>query len=557
MAPRSRAAVWAKRLLVASGVTATGAYGGFYMWVRRYDPGVAGKARVTRVLVEEDGSLKDSTLRASSISIAFRYLQLACLYLPLLLTYHICLMNPTLSRMWQEWFIEAIQWSGPAFIKLAQWLATRRDLVAPEFRQLLSRLFDHVKPHPYEFTKQTIEADLGKADEIFEWIDEEPVGSGSIAQVHRAKLRDGDMVAVKVCHPHVRERIALDFHVLNSLARVVDQHFPSTAWMLLPRMALSWTTHLAQQIDLRIEAENLDFFAENFEGMDTDRFATFPKVIRPYVSTRVLVEEFVEAHTASDEYLTSLPMELRTHLAEVGMDTYLKFLLRDNWLHGDLHPGNILVESKAPEGKKWPRVYLVDCGLCQYLEPEEKETARMVLEGFAKWHDLTLAKALWIMGKDATQRPGLDFDSFHNTVVEVFKYYQPAKGSDSCIVGRLLEAMFDAVRIHQLQIDPQFCSLLFGALIQENFVMTLDGNFNIVNRVIPWLAGQGITSRGMFQNFTGLFWGDDNDVREELGPEMEKKGMLRIEGGAHKAFDAERDEGGKAEWKRGILEASH
>ena len=72
---------------------------------------------------------------------------------------------------------------------------------------------------------------------------------------------------------------------------------------LLHTQALAWTTHLAQQIDLRIEAENLEYFLENFEGQDTDRFATFPKPVRPYVSTCVLVEEFADAHTADDAYL--------------------------------------------------------------------------------------------------------------------------------------------------------------------------------------------------------------------------------------------------------------
>ena len=239
------------------------------------------------------------------------------------------------------------------------------------------------------------------------------------------------------------------------------------------------------------------------------------------------------------------------------MDTYLKFLLRDNWLHGDLHPGNILVTNYVPEGKKWPAVYLVDCGLCQHLQPDEAETARLVLQGFAKWEPATLGQALWQMGEGATQREEVSYSNFQSTVEEVFRYYQPAKGSDSCIVGRLLEAMFDTVRVHRLQIDPGYTSLLFGALIQENFVMTLDSEFNIVKRVIPWLAAQGITSQGMFKNFTGIFWGGGEDVKTDLGPELEKKGLLRIEGGEHKSFETERVEGAKEEWKKGILDASH
>eukprot|EP00754_Rhynchopus_humris_P023344 Rhum_TRINITY_DN14829_c5_g1::Rhum_TRINITY_DN14829_c5_g1_i1::g.121872::m.121872/K08869/ADCK, ABC1; aarF domain-containing kinase len=556
---RSRSLVWGRRLLVGTAVVGAGGYGAFHSWVRSYDPGVAGPERNVRVLVDDDGQLRDEALRMSSFRIALRWVQLAIIYLPLILSYPLTSIHPSLYRCWQEWFLVAVQWSGPAFIKLAQWLATRRDLFDSEFRALLGRLFDHVDPHSYEFTLNTIKSEIGNPSEIFEFIDEEPVGSGSIAQVHRAKLKEnGQLVAIKVCHPHVRERIALDFAVLNGLAAAVEWLVPSLSWMLLPKMALSWTAHLAQQIDLRIEAENLDFFLENFKGTDTQRFATFPQPIRPYVSALVLVEEFVEGRTLTDSYIETLPQDLRTHLAGVGMDTYMKFLLRDNWLHGDLHPGNILVADKVEDGKKWPVVYLVDCGLCQHLLQEEVETAHMVLSGFAKWEDRTLAESLWRMGQDGHQREGLCKESFHKTVLDVFDYYQPCKGSDACIVGRLLEAMFDSVRIHKLQLEPQYTSLLFGALIQENFIMTLDSNFNIIKRVIPWLAAQGITSEGMFKNYTGIFYNKGEDKKADLGPEMEKKGLLRVEGGNHRSFEEERQEGGiKEEWNRGILEAKH
>eukprot|EP00659_Diplonema_papillatum_P020140 gene20140-30954_t len=196
---------------------------------------------------------------------------------------------------------------------------------------MLAKLFDQVDAHSIEYTLEVIGKELGNPYEIFEWIEPQSVGSGSIGQVHKAKLKDGPLVAVKVCHPLVRERIALDFHVLNLCARFCDWAIPSIRWVMLPHMAISWTTHLAQQIDLRIEAENLEFFLQNFKGCDTDRFATFPTPIKGLATAHVLVETFVEdATTASDEYLRSLPQELRTHLAEVGMDTYMKFLLRDN-----------------------------------------------------------------------------------------------------------------------------------------------------------------------------------------------------------------------------------
>eukprot|EP01064_Diplonema_japonicum_P038057 TRINITY_DN9103_c0_g1_i1.p1 TRINITY_DN9103_c0_g1~~TRINITY_DN9103_c0_g1_i1.p1 ORF type:complete len:562 (+),score=134.65 TRINITY_DN9103_c0_g1_i1:55-1740(+) len=556
---RSRALIWGRRLLMGSVGTAGLTYGGFTMWVRSYDQGLAGPPREARVLVDDQGNLLDSDLKVARWRVWLRFVQLAFLYLPLAISYPFMCITPALLHLWQQHLVNILQASGPTFIKLAQWLATRRDLLGPETRAVLSQLFNRVDPHSIEHTRQRITEEFGNPDEVFEWLNPAPLGSGSIAQVHKAKLREGPVVAVKVCHPHVRERIAIDFHVLNSVAKFVDNWYPSIRWMLLPRMAIAWTTHLAQQIDLRIEAENLDYFLQNFEGADTDRFATFPKPVRPYVSSTVLVEEFVDAHTAEDDYLHSLPMDLRTHLAEVGMDTYMKFLLRDNWLHGDLHPGNIMIEKDPPPGKKWPRVFLVDCGLCQNLSPEEKRVSEMVLTGFAKWNDSALTEALWAMGKDGTQREGLDKEKMHATISDVFAYYQPCKGDDAAIVGRLLESMFDVARIHKLQFEPGYTSLLFGVLVQENFVMTLDDKFNIIKRVIPWLAGQGIVSQGMFKNFMNIFpsFMKSEDLKSELGPKLEQQGLLSVEGGNHQTFEEERNKGDMREqYKRGILETT-
>eukprot|EP01059_Diplonema_ambulator_P013491 TRINITY_DN23998_c0_g1_i1.p1 TRINITY_DN23998_c0_g1~~TRINITY_DN23998_c0_g1_i1.p1 ORF type:complete len:562 (+),score=220.03 TRINITY_DN23998_c0_g1_i1:46-1731(+) len=555
---RSRAFRWGRRLLVGGVGTAGLAYGGFTMWVRSYDQGLAGPPREVRVLVDDHGNLLDSDLEVARWRVWFRFVELFFLYLPLFLSYPLTYVHPYFDNLWTNHLVNTLQASGPTFIKLAQWLATRRDLLGAEARQILARLFNRVDPHSFAYTKQRIAHEFGDFDELFEWMEETPLGSGSIAQVHKAKLRTGEIVAVKVCHPRVRERIAIDFHVLNYAAKMVDAWFPSLRWMLLPRMAISWTTHLAQQIDLRIEAENLDYFLQNFEGADTDRFATFPKPLRPYVSSTVLVEQFVDAHTADDDYLHSLPMDLRTHLAEVGMDTYMKFLLRDNWLHGDLHPGNIMIEKDPPPGKKWPRVYLVDCGLCQNLTPEEKGVAEQVLVGFAKWKADALTDALWAMGKDGQQREEVSKDELRETIKDVFDYYQACKGDDNAIVGRLLEAMFDVARVHKLQFEPGYTSLLFGVLVQENFIMTLDDRFNIIKRVIPWLAGQGIVSQGMFKNFTNFYpeFLKTEDKKEKLGPKLESMGLLGIEGGNHQSFEEERQGGGREEWRKGILDAT-
>jgi len=498
-------------------------------------------------LIDEQGRLTTMDVVVPPWRIWLRYLQLAAIFVPLVLTYPLTSMNKMFEAFWLAWFLRSIERAGPAFIKLAQWLATRRDLASPRIREELGKLFNRVPAHGMEHTRAVLVSDFGKElEELFCEFDESPVGSGSIAQVHVARFRDdpslgdlaGKKVAVKVAHPKIVQRIAVDFHVLNGLARLADRLFPSLHWLELPRQTLAWTEFLAQQVDLRLEARNLDSFIENFKNTDDQVFCCFPRPYRPWVSQNVLVEEFINGHTADYDYIAKLPFDLRHQIASIGMESYLKCLLRDNWLHGDMHPGNIIIANETEPGKKWPKVYLIDAGLCLKLDKEQGELSRKLLSGFARWKVNDVAEALWGMGPNGGQALA-NYEELHENLTEVLAFYQECSGEHSAVVGRVLESCFDVVRSHKMQMEAWATNLLFGVLVAESFVMTLDDHFNIVKRVLPWLVAEGNFSWGMFRNQFGWipWFVKEPDRSKEMMEKLRAKGQLTIEGDNHESWD--------------------
>eukprot|EP01065_Artemidia_motanka_P045128 TRINITY_DN6557_c2_g1_i2.p1 TRINITY_DN6557_c2_g1~~TRINITY_DN6557_c2_g1_i2.p1 ORF type:complete len:605 (+),score=90.14 TRINITY_DN6557_c2_g1_i2:102-1817(+) len=533
-----------RRLLRGCTITlvGTGSVGavGFAAWRYHYERTRTPERHVPN-LVDNRGHLTAQDVRVSHFAVFVRYVQLCMIYAPLFLLYPLNWLGESGETLWHALLLRCVELSGPAFIKLAQWLATRRDLASPKVRRTLSLLFNQVSPHCMAHNRRVVHEDFGHPiDVMFSEFDEKPVGSGSIAQVHRARLADnpellgelaGKRVAVKIAHPRIVERIAVDFHVLNRLAQAVDWMFPSMEWLDLRRQTLAWTEYLAQQIDLGLEARNLEYFRENFKDTDDQVFCCFPKPFRPFVSQRVLVEEFIDGRTADYEWLETLTHEYRHHIADIGMESYVKCLLRDNWLHGDMHPGNIMVAHEAEPGKKWPKVYLVDCGLCLKLNPEQGELSRKMIGGYARWKPDQVSEAFWEMGPDGTQK-FCDRDSFVTNMRQVMGFYQSSSGKDKAVIGRCLESCFDVVRDHKVQLEGWATNLLFGVLVSESFIMTLDDQYNIVKAVLPWLAAEGHFGWGMFRNQFGWvpWFAKEKDRSKEIAAELKAKGQLQVEG---------------------------
>lgn len=485
---RSRAA---KAAAVALGVPVVGA-GGLSLYVQ-YRKRTRPHTHILKPLVNESGSLilEGQVVSAPSRSaVCLRIVQLAIIFLPVAALYLIMALREDWYQHWLEMLLRAVQRAGPVFVKIGQWSCTREDLFAPEFRRVFKRLYNEVKIHHYEDTLRILSEEL-HADPftVFESIEAKTVGSGSIGQVHLAKLKNSNRkVVVKVMHPHIIETIVLDFNILNNLAHWVDRGFPSLARYRLPSLSLAFSSHLAAQLDFRVEAQNLEHFRENFRS---EHYVDFPE---PLMSTqRMLVETFCDGQPANPEFLASLPSHARDVLANKGLNAWCKMLLRDNFIHGDMHPGNILIDCSDPHE---PKVTMIDVGLCQQLTDHEGSVTHELMESFVRWNAVQCADSLLAMSE---MQPYCDRDAFRADLTDLFKHFRPNRNDENAVTN-ILQSIFECTRKNNVQMDPAYVSLLFAVLVLESFIMNLNPEFNMVRHTAPWLVSEGHLSKGVIKN---------------------------------------------------------
>ena len=230
---------------------------------------------------------------------------------------------------------------GPTFIKTAQSLATRADLLPVEYIQELAKLQDEVPPFPTEQARTIIETELhSKIEDIFEAFEDEPVAAASLGQVHRARLRTGQVVAIKVQRPHIEAQIEFDISVLRRIARMLERYPNLVRGVDWQGTLDAFHTTIHEEMDFVQETRNAEVFRENFARW---KEVYVPQIYQVFSTKRLIVMEFIDGLKVTDsEQLTAAgqdPHEVVKLLAR----TYLKQLLEDGFFHADPHPGNLRV----------------------------------------------------------------------------------------------------------------------------------------------------------------------------------------------------------------------
>ncbi|KAH7675785.1 Cadmium-transporting ATPase protein [Dioscorea alata] len=431
----------------------------------------------------------------------FRISFLAILFSPALaMAPFVDMFGIKFRKMWLRLVHHTLEAAGPAFIKWGQWAATRPDLFPNDLCTELAKLHSKAPSHSFAYSKRSIEKAFNrKLTDIFENFEETPVASGSIAQVHRASLRflypnqrlkKPIEVAVKVRHPGVGESIRRDFVIINLVAKI-SRFIPALNWLRLDESVRQFAVFMMSQVDLAKEAVHLCRFIYNFRK---SKNVSFPKPLYPLVHPAVLVETFENGESVS-AYLDNprTNNHIKRGLARIGTDALLKMLLVDNFVHADMHPGNILVRipQKRRSTRKLftakPHVILLDVGMTVELCNSDQLNLLEFFKAVALRDGRTAAECTLRLSKHQNcPNP----QAFIEDLDRMFTFWGTPQG-DIFHPVECIQQLLEQVRRHKVNIDGNICTVMVTIMVLEGWQQKLDPNFDIMRTLKTLLIDDG------------------------------------------------------------------
>ncbi|KAM4062833.1 ABC1 family protein [Hirsutella rhossiliensis] len=513
------------------------------------------------------------------ICTGIRFLQLVVIFVPVIATVPAIWLGRRQpdrdhersgTLWWYGFLVRAMELAGPAFIKLGQWAASRTDIFPNEMCDTMSKLHSNAPAHSMRKTRETVRAAFDGRDfgDIFDEFNEKPLGVGAIAQVYRAKLkpdlaapRDGDIsarpsdlaqnvrrnvetvlksspkrvpssyVAVKVLHPNVERTVRRDLKIMGFFAAALNA-IPTIEWLSLPDEVAQFGEMMKLQLDLRIEAANLETFRQNFKDRST---AWFPYPYAQFTTRNVLVEEYAQGIPMAD-FMENGGGVFQHDIADEGLDAFLRMLLIDNFVHADLHPGNIMVRFyqaaqpelrlRRPRDKSahddqpdvteqvlerlrpfrhrknraaWeaelakidaegyrPQLVFIDTGLVTELSASNRENFLALFRAVAEFDGY---KAGHLMCERCRQPDAvLDKEVFalkmQHLVLSV-KSRTLALGSVK--IGDVLQQVLSMVRNHHVRLEGDFVNVVISILLLEGIGRSLNPDLDLLSSALPIL----------------------------------------------------------------------
>lgn len=335
---------------------------------------------------------------------------------------------------------------GPTFIKLGQLLSTRGDLLSRPYVEALARLQDDIEPFDYAEVEQIVQEELGtRLSKAFAEFDPVPVAAASLGQVHRAVLRDGREVAVKVQRPGIREQVLKDLDALDEVARLMDRFTGARRNIDAARVLDEFRKSLLAELDYRQEAQHLVTVSDELRDFED---IVVPLPIDDYTTARVLTMDFVrgtKVTAVSGVERTELDGE---RLADALFRAYLHQILVAGTFHADPHPGNVFVTEDH-------RIALLDLGMVGRLTPPLQERLLRLLLAIGEGRGDEAASVAIELGE---RRDDFEEAQIRRTITElVAKYHQaPLRELN---VGRVVLEMSRSGSEHGLKMSPELAML--------------------------------------------------------------------------------------------------
>lgn len=354
---------------------------------------------------------------------------------------------------------------GPTFIKFGQILSTRPDLLPPDYIEELAKLQDQAPPFPFEKIKETFQEEFDEdLEEVFEWVDEEPLASASVAQVHRALTKEGQEVIVKVQRPDMEEDLLRDIQLFSRIISMAPETVKS--FVVDADVALAEVEKITKvELDFRNEMNALIQFRKNNEKRPV---VTAPKPMVKYTSKRVLVEDYIKGINGLN--ITDLLQAgyEQNDFVEKFIYTFLVQIFEDGFFHGDPHPGNIIIS----EGQ----IVYIDFGLYGELSESNRNKLLEILEAIVFEDVEALMNLLLQM---AIVRSDVDRYTLYQDL-ETFFYLYVSKDLEQIEIGTLFNDILSVTHKHDLIMPNDFIMLAKSMGVIEGVVADFKTDVNVM-----------------------------------------------------------------------------
>lgn len=364
---------------------------------------------------------------------------------------------------------------GPTFIKFGQILSTRPDFLPPDYIYELEKLQDKVLPVETLRIRECIEKELNKPlNQVFKEFDEKPVASASLSQVHKAVLYNGEIVALKIQKPGIRNTIELDLSILESFADVLEKRLRNGPFRSPKAVVAEIKKALRKELDFLNEAHNFDKFRNNFKGID---YIKVPNVYWDLTTEKLLTMEFIEgvkiSEITQEKYRQQFDLK---KIADRAAEALLKQILLDGFFHADPHPGNLFVQPPDT-------IVMLDVGMTGHLEERTIIIIAKTLRAANEKDYSHIIRGLEDLGLVVQK---IDKFSLRQDLDELIELYsdRPFK---TISMAKMNQQILEIMMRHKMAIPSNLVMMLRSISIAESVGKQLEPDFNMFSLVQPFV----------------------------------------------------------------------
>lgn len=373
-----------------------------------------------------------------------------------------------------ERIVKALEELGPTFVKLGQVLSTRPDILSPDYIAALSCLQDRVPGVDYDDVAALVRRELGAPPEaVFARFDREPLAAASLAQVHRARLKSGEEVVVKVQRPEVAEIVEGDLAILQSLAKQAERRMPESSVFDPERLVEEFGRSIRQELDYVREGQNCDICRRNF--------ADNPEIVIPamhwdYTTRRVLVQEYLAGTKLTDTAALDAAGVDRHRLAVSGCRAYMQMVFDHGFFQADPHPGNLVLLADG-------RIGIVDYGMFSRIDDDTRELLVDLMLAAYERKPEALVRLVLQAGYTAKL---VDESALRADVGDLIDRYYGVE-LEKMSLGKTTRELLAVLRRHHIRVPPGLTMLLRGIGTIEGLGLMVDPGFRLVDEMKPFV----------------------------------------------------------------------